>query len=100
MNPGWESVDQWLAENHALVPDGEGWRDKDCPMDHIPEPCPVCNALAKARADERERIADLLQMKFSMTSARSHGDCACVLCAINSTVDAAVDWLGGGESDG
>lgn len=59
-----------------------------------------CERVRRIRADERERLADLVQMKFSMTSARTHDStCVCILCAINSTVDAAVDFIRGCESD-
>lgn len=54
---GQRSVDQWLAENY--IPQfkrQESGRDPFCPVsDHIPEPCPFCNALVKARADEQTK---------------------------------------------
>lgn len=81
-----DDPDCWFCEHNVRVRADE--RSKMCPA----QACPV--------REERERIADLLPMKFSMTSARSHDSgCVCHLCAINSTVDAAVDWLRGGESD-
>lgn len=60
---GQRSVDQWLAENY--IPQfkrQESGRDPFCPVsDHIPEPCPFCNALVKARAEIRERIAQEIE---------------------------------------
>lgn len=41
--------------------DAEGWRSKLCPFDHIPEPCPCCNAINQARNQERQRVFDMLR---------------------------------------